>query len=130
MKKPQILFIDDDQIFLELIKKRVETWGYTVALAHDGKEGLKLIREKKAEVVVLDYLMSGMDGVAVLKEIRNINKTIPVIMLTAHPDVKVIAGTEALGVSSFVPKVSEYTDTETSLRAALDMAEKQLEKSN
>ncbi|MFA6358235.1 MAG: response regulator [Candidatus Omnitrophota bacterium] len=130
MGKILVLFVDDEADYLSLMKERVESWDYEVILAQSGKEALPLIKEKHPDIVVLDYLMPGMDGTAVLKEIRRFNRDLPVIMFTAHANVKNIKGASDLGVSAFVPKISIYSsDIQATLRPALDIVSKKIKES-
>ena len=126
MSKIRVLMVDDEVDFLEVMKERLESWNYVVTLALNGKDALEIIKKKGADIVILDYLMPQMDGVATLTLLRKINRDIPVIMFTAHPDSNSIKGAEELNVSTFVPKLSTYSDVQSSLRVALDMAQKKL----
>jgi DNA-binding NtrC family response regulator len=126
MGRTKVLIVDDEVDYLSVMKERLESWGYEVILAQGGKEGLAVVKEKFPDIVVLDYSMPDMDGVAVLKEIREFNKSLAVIMLTAHPDVKNIKSAQELGVNTFIPKLSAYSDVHASLRSALDMAQKKI----
>jgi len=72
--------------------------------------------------------MPGMDGIETLREIRKLNKEIPVIMFTAFPDKTSIEGTEALGVSAYIPKLSMFPTGESALKTALKMSEKKINK--
>ena len=127
MSKIKVLIVDDEVDYLSLMKERVGSWGYEVILAQSGKEALSLIKEKLPDIVVLDYLMPGMDGAAVLKEIRKFDKNLAVVMFTAHADVKNIKASQDLGVSAFIPKLSTYSsDIQATLRSALDMVEKKI----
>ena len=121
----KILLVDDERDFLTLMGERIRTWGYDLIEASSGKEAIDAVKSKNAEAVILDYVMPDMDGIATLKEIRKLDNKIPVIMLTAHPDEKSIAGTEKLGVSAFIPKLSAHSDAQANLKTALDMALKQ-----
>lgn len=127
MSKIEVLIVDDEVDYLALMKERIESWGYEVLLSESGKEALGIIKEKKPDIVILDYLMPGMDGTAVLKQIRKSNKDLPVIMFTAHPDMENIKDAQALGVSAFIPKLSSYSsDIQATLRSALDMLRKKV----
>ncbi len=125
----KILLVDDETDFLDIMGERIRSWGYEVILVSNGKEAIEAIRRKEPEIVILDYLMPEMDGIDTLKQIRRIDKDIPVIMFTAYPEMKAIDGTEKLGVSAFVPKLSVYTDVQISLKSAINMVEKKLIKS-
>ena len=120
----RILIVDDDKEFLALLGKNIESWGYKAILASGGKEALEMIKNREADIVILDYLMPEMDGVETLEKIRGIDKKVPAIMLTSHPDNRSIAGTEKHGIFAYIPKVGVFTDPESSLKAAIGMAEK------
>lgn len=68
--------------------------------------------------------MPDMDGVATLEKIRDINVKVPIIMFTAHPDIKVIKGSERFEVDVFIPKLSVNEDTMSLLEAALSIINK------
>jgi DNA-binding NtrC family response regulator len=127
MGKAKVLLVDDELDYLNVMKARIESWGYEVLTSQEGKESLGIIKDKSPDIAILDYLMPGMDGVAVLKEIRRSNKDLPVIMLTAHSEVENIKAAQDLGVSTFIPKLSAYSDAQSSLRVALDLAQKKIE---
>lgn len=127
MNKTKVLIVDDEVDYLNLMQERVEFWGYEVIKATGGKEALALIKEKMPDIVILDYFMPEMDGLVVLKEIRKFDEKLTVIMFTAHADLKNIKGAYDLGVSAFIPKLSTYSsDIQSSLRSALDMAQKKI----
>ena len=126
MSNFKILIVDDEESFLELITARVEGWGYDVVKAVNGKDAIAAVKDNRPDIVILDYRLPDMDGVAVLKEIRKTDKDIPVIMFTAYPDTAVMKDSEKLGISAFIPKLSAYTEAIPSLRSAINMVEKLL----
>jgi two-component system, NtrC family, response regulator AtoC len=130
MKNIRVLLVDDEPDIIFVIGKKIKVWDYELLEAQSGKEAVETVRAKKADIVVLDYMMPGMDGVETLRRIRKVSGDIPVIMFTAHPDMGSIEGTERLNVSSYVPKVSMYSSAEDMLKSALSLAEKRLPKSS
>lgn len=126
MAKMKILLVDDELEFLELAAIRLNSWGYEVVTASNGKEALEAVKEKKADMIILDYLMPDMDGIEVLRQLRKFDKKIPVVMLTAHPDIKSMKGAEELGISCYTPKLSDSVDTQKSLKSAIEMVEDDL----
>jgi len=125
MSKTKVLIVDDEVDYLSLMEERIKFWGYEVLTAQDGRSALALIKEKLPQIIILDYFMPEMDGVELLKQIRKFDKKIPVIMFTAHADLKNIKSAQELGVLAFIPKLSTYsTDIQASLRAMLVLAEK------
>jgi two-component system KDP operon response regulator KdpE len=78
----KVLIIDDDPILLQLTAESLKQDNYEVDLAPDGEEGLRLLREKKPHLVLLDVMLPTMDGWEICSRIRKIS-TVPIIMLTA-----------------------------------------------
>lgn len=85
---PNILIIDDDPSIRMLVRDVLEIEGYTVRDAEDGFAGLRAIEAERPDCVVLDVMMPGMDGHAVLQRIRSADggPDLPVVMLTAAAD--------------------------------------------
>jgi CheY-like chemotaxis protein len=126
VKNIRVLLVDDEPDILFVIGKKIKVFGYELLDAQNGKDAVDAVKAKKTDIVVLDYMMPEMDGVETLKRIRKVDKNIPVIMFTAHPDMKSIEGTDRLNVSSYVPKISMYSSAEDMLQSALSLAEKRL----
>ena len=104
--KSTILVIDDDKKLNELLAVFFGRFGYNTLTATHPKEGMKIIDQKKPDLVVLDIMLPEMDGFEVLRKIRRFN-TIPVIMLTARGEVTDrIVGLE-LGADDYLPKPFE-----------------------
>jgi len=128
MAKKVILLVDDQEDLRKVIGLRIKNWGYDLIEAQDGREGIEAAQTKNPDIIILDYMMPDMDGISVLTEIRKTNKTIPVVMFTAYPNKMSMLESEKLGVSSFVPKLSTYSDIQPLLKSAIHMAEKNVDK--
>lgn len=124
----KVLFIDDEADLREIMCTRIRMWGYTALAAAGGEAGIRMIENERPDLVILDYMMPGMDGIATLEKIRTIDEKIPVIMFTAHPDNKSLEGTERLNVAAYIPKLSLYTDAHRALKTAIHMAVQGLRK--
>lgn len=122
MSEIKVLLVDDEQDFLNLMSQRIESWGYEVIPVSSGQEALNALMSQDPKAIILDYMMPEMDGVTTLKKIRKIDRKIPVIMFTAHPDNKAIGVAKKLGVSTFIPKLSTYADIQSVLKSALNIA--------
>lgn len=68
--KKSILLIEDDDIVMNILVKRLEKAGYLVEIANDGKKGLLMIQKKKPDLVILDMLLPVLDGFGVLEELK------------------------------------------------------------
>jgi two-component system, OmpR family, response regulator len=100
----KILVIDDEQGIRDLLDTLLSRKGYDVVLADNGQKGLDIYRRSKADVVVLDLKMPGMDGLTVLQQIRSLNPSQQVIVLTGGGNPETERQVQALGVSEYVEK--------------------------
>ncbi|MBI3486134.1 response regulator [Candidatus Daviesbacteria bacterium] len=101
MKKKSILVIDDDNGIVTALKFILEDVGYT-AVVMDNLKLLNSVDLKDINLVLVDLLLSGIDGKLVVKKIKEKNKTLPIIMLSAHPSAKEQA--MQAGVDDFLAK--------------------------
>ncbi|MGX0896684.1 two-component system, OmpR family, alkaline phosphatase synthesis response regulator PhoP [Staphylococcus epidermidis] len=82
----KILVVDDEQSIVTLLKYNLETAGYIVEVAYDGKEALKKVETEQPELIVLDVMLPKKDGIEVCKTIRSDKNLVPILMLTAKDD--------------------------------------------
>jgi len=80
----KILVVDDEKNILKLYKAEFEDEGYTVVTANSGAEALEVFSNQNPDIVTLDILMPDMDGIHVLRLMKEKNPRIPIIMLTAY----------------------------------------------
>lgn len=114
--KIKILMIDDDIKLCRLVGEYLEPRGFAVTTAHRGDAGLERLAAEPFDAVILDVMLPGADGFAVLKEIRRIS-IVPVLMLTALGDESDrIVGLE-LGADDYLPKTFSTRELLARLRA-------------
>ena len=80
-----ILSVDDEPAILVSRQLILENEGYQVLSATDGEQALRMFAGQPVDLVLLDYVMPGMDGGAVAKEIKNHNPQVPIVLVTASP---------------------------------------------
>lgn len=106
MSKEKILIVDDEEHICELIKFNLENGGYKTIVASGGMEALKMAKEERPKLILLDVMLPGMDGYDVCKEIRK-NELIastPIIMITARgEELDKVLGLE-LGADDYITK--------------------------
>jgi CheY-like chemotaxis protein len=83
-QKATILCIDDEEPGRMLRKLLLESAGYDVLTAPSGREGLQLFLSQTVDAVIVDYWMADMNGLAVAKELRRLNRNTPIIVLSAY----------------------------------------------
>src|SRR5205823_12167196 len=116
-----VLAVDDQPDMLTIVVRALEQDQYTVSKATSGQEALRMIDEHMPDLVVLDYKMTGMDGMTVVKTLRAKPETqrLPVLMLTAMTDEpSTRAGFEA-GVTDYVTKPFSIPQLTARVRACL-----------
>jgi two-component system alkaline phosphatase synthesis response regulator PhoP len=124
MTRRRILVVDDDQKIVELVKLYLEKDGYRVLVAYDGLEALDLARQKRPDLILLDLLLPGMDGLDVCRIIQA-ESEIPIIMLTAKTtDEDKLRGLE-LGADDYVTKPFNPREVMARVRAVLRRTDKE-----
>ena len=79
----RILLIEDDQALCDTIRVQLQNQGYIVDFCYDGQDSLYFIKQQAYDLIILDRMLPSLDGIQVLKAIRALHITIPVIMVTA-----------------------------------------------
>ncbi len=102
MGRKTILLIEDNTDFREALADALAD--YEVISASDGTEGLKEFRSRPVDLVLLDIRMEGIDGVEVLRQIRSINLSTPVVIITGYSTQEVAEKVADLGVSGYLKK--------------------------
>jgi two-component system, OmpR family, alkaline phosphatase synthesis response regulator PhoP len=106
MAKGNIFVVDDEEDILELIRMNLDREGYKVTCIEAGEECVKKAREKLPDLIVLDLMLPGIDGLDVCKILKNDSKTrhIPIIMLTAKGEESDIVTGLELGADDYMTK--------------------------
>jgi len=102
----KILIVEDEPSLIRVLNDKFSEEGFEVFLAHDGEEGLKKSLEEHPELILLDIIMPKMDGVTMLKKLREDDwgKDVPVILLTNLSESEKIAEATKQGVYDYLIK--------------------------
>ncbi|MHC4859093.1 MAG: sigma-54-dependent transcriptional regulator, partial [Planctomycetota bacterium] len=104
-KRPlRVLVVEDEPILLRTVSDRLSDEGYRVRAEGEGVTGLNAFREEPFDIILLDLVMPGIDGLKILEEIRAVNADTPIIVMTAHGTVETAVKAMKLGSSEFVTK--------------------------
>ena len=118
MAGKRVLVVDDDAKTVELVKLYLNRDGYRVFTAYDGIEALRLARESRPDLIVLDLMLPGIDGLEVCRTLRN-ESDVPIIMLTARTtDQDKLTGL-GLGADDYVTKPFSPRELAARVRAVL-----------
>ena len=121
MNKGTILVIDDEKDLIELVRYNLEREGFDIIAAANGQSGLEIARQHKPDLIVLDLMMPGIDGLEVCRELRADSRTaqLPVIMLSAKAaEADKVVGLE-LGSDDYLTKPFSPRELVARIKAVL-----------
>jgi len=119
----KVLIIDDEELIRERLKKLLDLDDYETFTAEDGPKGLEICYREKPEIALVDIKMPGMDGIEVLRNIKEKAKETEVIIVTGHGGVDTAAEAIKLGAFGYVMKPIEYDELEIEIKRALERQE-------
>ena len=111
-KPPNVLVVDDEEAIRDMIRFALEKAGMAVQLASGAQEALERISEKRPDIILLDWMMPGMDGWEVLRRLRadDATRETKVLILTAHAQPEVAVQAQEGGADDFMTKPFRPTD--------------------
>ena len=118
----KILVIDDEKATLSMFRLFLDAYGDRVYTAENGAEGIEIFRKEKPAIVLTDIKMPGIDGLAVLQQIKEIAPRTAVIVITGHGDTALAEEAVAMDAVDFISKPIK----KEALDAALEKARKNL----
>ena len=122
-RMPQIMVVDDDPDTVSILARHLQREGFAAIEAISGAECLRIVREHRIDVILLDLMMPEMDGFQVCRALKQDADTaeIPVIMITARDDLDARAEGMRLGVADFLAKPVFRRQLANRIRAQLEM---------
>ncbi len=117
MKK--IMIVDDEENIRILYKEELEEEGFEVELAKNGQEALDKLGSFHPDLITLDIKMPGMDGIELLKRIRDTERSVPIVMCSAYGDYKQDFATWAS--DAYVVKCADLTELKSTIRRLLGL---------
>ncbi|MCD6199699.1 MAG: response regulator [Deltaproteobacteria bacterium] len=126
--KTRVLIVDDEKEFVDLVSERLTMRDYDVTACYSGEEALETVKKYNFDIVVLDILMPGIDGIETLREIKRIKPLTEVILLTGHAAVNTAIEGMRLGAYDYLTKPCEISDLVTKLDKAHDRKAEQEER--
>ena len=129
MTKETILIVDDEEDIIELIKYNLKTEGYSILTAQTGEQAIKIAKQSRPDLMVLDLMLPGMDGFEVTRYLRSNEDTrdMPIVILTAKGEESdIITGLE-LGANDYISKPFSPKVLTARIRAILRRRKKESE---
>jgi two-component system response regulator AtoC len=118
--KEKILVVDDERLIRQSLEKGLAAQGYTVFSAEDGKAALRLAEEESPDLVVLDLKLPDLNGIEVLKGLRELEKDMPVLVITAYGSIDTAIQAIRSGAYDYITKPFDLEALLLSVNQALD----------
>ena len=115
-----VLIVDDEEIMREILETLLTREGYQVRMAASGEAGLELARSTTFDAAIVDVMMPGMDGIAVLQELKKLDDELPVLMVTAFASVETAITAMKLGAFDYVTKPFKNDEVLVVVRNAVE----------
>jgi len=116
-----VLIIDDDPLIRKTLSGHLSKQGFEVHVAEEGEEGVRKFREHGPDVVLLDVRLPGIDGIEVLRQIRDLSKKTYVLMMTAYDDMRTTVEAIKLGAFEYLVKPLNYIDLDLTVAKAFQV---------
>ena len=118
-KNIKVLIVDDEADFRQMMKFWLETKGYFVIEAPDGQSALQVVKDDNPDIIFMDLRMPVMDGMEAIKKIREFDKGVPIIVISAYVTDPKISEALSYDISGVFCKGKDFQDGLTLLEAAL-----------
>src|SRR5690606_21891949 len=126
----QILVVEDERAIASAVRRGLIFEGYEVTVADSGTRALEIARDRMPDLIILDIMIPGVDGIELCRRIRSAGEDVPILMLTARDDVADrVAGLDA-GADDYVVKPFAFEELVARVRALLRRRERRDEESD
>jgi len=123
MTGKNILVVEDEEAIAEAVRARLDSEGYRVQVVHDGPQALRAAAQARPDLVVLDLMLPGMDGLEVCREIQR-SDWVPVLMLTARTEETDKVAGFAVGADDYLTKPFSLRELAARVKAILRRMER------
>jgi len=120
LKTYSIMLVDDELLTLNNLKKALEKEGYEIILAESGERALELLENFRPHLVLLDLVLPGISGIEVLKKIKEVDREIIVIMMSAYEILEKAVEAMKLGAYDYLLKPFKLSELKTTVQRALE----------
>ncbi len=117
--RARILLVEDEPALAKVVSRGLVLEGYGVDIAVNGHDGLRLATEETYDLIVLDWMLPGLDGLTLCRRLRDRRSTVPILMLTAKDEIPDrVAGLET-GADDYLTKPFDFTELKARIAALL-----------
>ncbi len=115
-----LLYVEDERITREQISRILQRVVTELYIAEDGRQGLKIYKEKHPDIIMTDIMMPAMNGLEMSREIRALDRDSQIIMLTAYSDTEYLLECISLGINQYVQKPVDFSQLTTAIESCSD----------
>lgn len=115
-----MLVVDDQMGVRRLLYEAFKEEGYKVELAGSGLEALEKVKSEMPDIILMDMKMPGMNGLETLHEIKKVNDSILVVMMTAYGELEIISEAMKLGINEYITKPFDINELRSVVKKVLD----------
>ena len=130
MANEKVLIVDDEKLIRWSVRRQLEEWSYTALEAESGMGALALIRTEVPDLILLDVRLPDLSGIEVLREIKQNNLGVSVIMITGDPQLDDIKTAIKLGALDFIKKPLDFDELQITIANAIDRSQLRSERDN
>lgn len=123
----KILIVDDDTAHLNMLQTVLKSLGHKVGTAMDGEDAIRMVREKPCDLVLMDVRMTNIGGIEALRQIKEFNPAIPIIIMTAYSSVNTAVEAMKLGAYDYLTKPLNFEELKLIIDRAMDHLQLTLE---
>jgi two-component system response regulator HydG len=123
----KILIVDDDAAHLNMLQTVLKSLGHMVDSAVDGEDAIRIVKEKPCDLILMDVRMANVGGIEALRQIKEFNPAIPVIIMTAYSSVDTAVEAMKLGAYDYLTKPLNFEELKIILDRAMDHLQLTLE---
>jgi len=118
--KQRLLLVDDDEVFLRPLHRTLELAGYEVLPVQSGEEGLDTLKVEDVDLVLTDRRLPGMDGVALVRQVKTDHPDLAVVVMTAYGTIESAVEAMRLGAEDYLVKPFETAEMLLVIRRAIE----------
>lgn len=123
----KILIVEDEKDVQDVLAEALKIWGYETVLASNGEEGLEKYRQQNFSMLITDIRMPQMDGLTMLKKIREKDTAIPILVVTGYPSVDSAVESLIKGADNYIVKPINMDDLHAKIGKAFEKRKVQLQ---
>jgi DNA-binding NtrC family response regulator len=115
----QILIVDDDRLLCTILSKLVKKEGFEAVVAYEGEQALKMVRLNSPDLLLVDMMLPGIDGMEVMRQVKEIVPELPVVFITGHADARGAVNAIKAGAHDYLSKPFDNHEVIRVVRRAL-----------